>query len=62
MEVYHGIAYEIAKSDSQWHWTIQETKSMRLAKRKTPVSYATHREAEKACRTEIDRDANTERI
>ncbi|MEP7241382.1 MAG: hypothetical protein ABI697_10895 [Devosia sp.] len=61
MAVYNGIGYRISRSETQWYWTIEDALTARLANRKLPLSYATHREAEKACRAEIDRTATATR-
>lgn len=51
---HRGVEYEITKAENQWLWTINPEE--RTSKtRSTVFTYSTKREADAACRTEIDR-------
>ena len=60
MSEHRGVAYEINKAETQWVWVI-DPKDPASKGRLRAFTYSTRREADAACRKEIDRGSNTNR-
>ena len=60
MREHRGVEYEIIKVETQWRSTIYRKEEF-APKPRTPLSYSTQREADTACRADIDRSVNAHR-